>query len=160
MTDSVRLAKPEDADSIMACLRLMHEENGLFSLSEGKVRAIINSALAPDPDVKVPPMIGVIGPVADVEATMCLTLAQPYYTDDWHLGDMWCFIRPDSRKKNHISGLLEWAKSCEEKVGIPLMTGVISNKRTAAKVRIFSKHFGEPLGAIFMWPPRLESRAR
>lgn len=152
MTDPVRLASREDADSIMQCLRMMHDENGLFTLAEDRVRNIIGQAFDP-PDGLQPPIIGVIGKPGDVEATMCLTLSQFFYTDQYHMTDLWCFIRPDSRKKNHIQTLLNFAKSCADQVGVPLFTGVISNKRTEAKVRIFSRHFGTPLGSAFFYQP-------
>lgn len=153
MTDTVRFAQREDAGSIIACLRLMHEENGLFSLSEDRIREIIESAINPPQELLTPPLIGVIGSVGDVEATICLMLTRLYYTDEWHLGDLWNFIRPDCRKKNHIELLVKFAKDCTAKSKVPLMSAVVSNKRTEAKVRIFSRHYGKPLGAFFLYRP-------
>lgn len=153
MTDTVRHAQREDAGSIIACLRLMHEENGLFSLAEDRVREIIEQALNPPPELITPPIIGVIGKVGDIEATVCLMLTRLYYTNEWHLGDLWNFIRPDCRKKNHIDGLLNFAKQCSDKIGIPLMSAVVANKRTEAKIRIFSRHYGKPSGAFFIYRP-------
>lgn len=153
MTELVRLAKRDDLDSLMSCLRMMHEENGLFSLAENRVLGVIEQCLNPPPDAALPPIIGVVGKLGDVEATICLTLTQFFYTNQWHMTDLWCFIRPDSRKKNHIQALLEFAKSCADKVNLPLLTGVISNKRTEAKIRIFSRHFGSPLGSAFLYQP-------
>lgn len=150
---TVRLATRADADSIMQCLRMMHEENGLFSLAEDRVRGIIAQALNPPPGIAFPPVIGVIGDAGDVEATICLSLTQFFYTDQWHMTDLWCFIRPDSRKKNHIKALVEFAKFCADKTDVPFFTGVISNKRTEAKIRIFSRHFGAPLGSAFLYQP-------
>ena len=150
---SVRLATRNDADGVMRCLRMMHDENGLFTLAEDRVKSIISNALVPPRDMVVPPMIGVIGD-KDIEATICLTLSQLYYTSDWHLADLWCYIRPDCRKKMYIDPLLEFAKECSDKVGVPLLTSVISNKRTEAKIRIFSRHFGVPLGAAFIYKPQ------
>lgn len=149
----VRLATPDDAESIVSCLKLMHEENGLFTLNETKMRSIINSSLQPDPSVAFPPTIGVIGDAGNVEATICLALSQLYYTDEWHLGDLWIFIRPDARKKGYIHHLASFAKKISDDTGVPLMTGVVSNKRTEAKVRIYKKHYGDPLGAIFLHKP-------
>ena len=154
---SVRLASPEDANSILECLRMMHDENGLFSLSGDRVREIISNALSPPPGMIVPPMVGVIGRRGEVEATICVMLNKLWYTDEWHLGDLWNYIRQDCRKKNHIAGLLEFAKSCSDKVDVPLMMGVVSNKRTEAKVRIYSRHFGVPLGAFFIYRPKKEA---
>ena len=154
----VRFATPTDIESLMSCLRMMHEENGLFSLDENRVRAVIARALNPNPPPNdMPPLIGVIGSPGDVEATICLILNQLYYTEDWHMTDLWCFIRPDCRKKNLIEELLEFAKTSAAGVHLQFFTGVISNKRTEAKVRIFSRHFGKPLGAAFLYDP--EKRA-
>ncbi len=162
MTDNVgvvRLATVGDAPEIMACLRVMHEENGLFAFSEQRVRDIIDLAVNPRPEVPIPPMIGVIGEPDDIQATICLMLTNLYYTDDYHLGDMWNFIRPDCRKKMYIDKLLDFAKSCADKTGFKLMTAVVSNKRTAAKIRLYERHFGPPVGAFFVYPaPKFEVR--
>ena len=149
---AVRFATAADTESIIACLRTMHDENGLFTLSEGKIRNIIECALTPS-DGAMRPIIGVIGEPGNIEATICLMLTQLYYTDEWHLGDMWNFIRPDCRKKNLIDSLLDFGAACSEKSGYPFMSAVVSNKRTEAKVRIYRRHFGEPLGAFFLYRP-------
>lgn len=138
----------------MACLRVMHEENGLFALAEDRVRELIRLATDERAPLTKRPVIGVIGPPGDIEATICLALAQLYYTDEFHLADMWNFIRPDCRKRMHITALLQFAKECSDKLGVPLMSGVVSNKRTEAKVRIYRRHFGPYSGAFFVYQPK------
>jgi hypothetical protein len=151
---SVRFATVADADGVMACLRVMHEENGLFALAEDRVLDLIRLAVDDRADLTKRPIIGVIGPPGDIEATICLTLARLYYTDEYHLADMWNFIRPDCRKKMHIRALLQFAMECSDRVGVPLMSGVVSNKRTEAKVRIYRRHFGPYSGAFFLYRPK------
>jgi hypothetical protein len=149
-----------DADGVMACLRVMHEENGLFALAEDRVLKLIRLATDDRAPLTKRPIIGVIGPPGDIEATICLMLTQLYYTDEFHLSDLWNFIRPDCRKKMHISALLQFAKECSDKVGVPLMSGVVSNKRTEAKIRIYQKHFGPCSGAFFVYQPKNSDEAR
>lgn len=151
----VRIATPEDTDGIMACLKIMHDENGLFSLAHDRVRGIVEGSVNPVIGSTSQPIIGVIGTSDNIEATTCLVLTTLYYTDDWHLGDLWNFIRPDCRKKMHIDALVEFAKQCSDRLGVPLMSAVVSNKRTEAKVRIYQKHFGPSLGAFFIYRPKL-----
>jgi hypothetical protein len=157
---SVRFATVADADGVMACLRVMHEENGLFALAEDRVRDLIRLAVDDRAELTKRPIIGVIGPPGDIEATICLTLARLYYTDEYHLADMWNFIRPDCRRKMHIRALLQFAMECSDRVGVPLMSGVVSNKRTEAKVRIYRKHFGPYSGAFFVYRPKNPDEAR
>lgn len=138
----------------MDCLRVMHEENGLFALAEDRVRDLIRLAVDDRAPLTKRPIIGVIGPPGDIEATICLMLTQLYYTDEFHLADLWNFIRKDCRKKMHIVALLKFAKECSDNVGVPLMSGVVSNTRTEAKVRLYQKHFGPCSGAFFVYRPK------
>lgn len=135
---------------------MMHEENGLFPLDEPRVRGLIESVLGPSPP-QPSPIIGVVGSPGDIEATMCLTLNRFFYTDQWHLTDIWFFIRPDCRKKMLIESLIGFAKSCAFKAHLPYLSGVLSNHRTEAKVRIFRRYFGDPIGSAFLYDP--EKRA-
>lgn len=157
---SVRFATVSDADGVMKCLRVMHEENGLFALAEDRVLELIRLAVDDRAPLTKRPIIGVIGPPGDIEATICLMLTRLYYTDEFHLSDMWNFIRPDCRKKMYINALLQFAKECSDKVGVPLMSGVVSNKRTEAKIRIYQKHFGPCSGAFFVYQPKHSNEAR
>jgi hypothetical protein len=148
-----------DADGVMKCLRVMHEENGLFALAEDRVLELIRLAVDDRAPLTKRPIIGVIGPPGDIEATICLMLTQLYYTDEFHLSDMWNFIRPDCRKKMYINALLQFAKDCSDKVGVPLMSGVISNKRTEPKSASI-RNISPCSGAFFVYQPKHSNEAR
>lgn len=148
----VRLAVPQDESGIMACLKLKNSEEGIFGYSERRTQETVHGVLHPNGS-GLSPMIGVIGSSEDIQATICLTLSQLFDTEEWHLGELWNYIRPDCRAKGHINGLLRFATECSDKVGIPLLSATVSNKRTAARARIYEKVMGPPIGAFFAYQP-------
>ncbi|TIR79710.1 MAG: hypothetical protein E5X19_31750, partial [Mesorhizobium sp.] len=72
MTDDVRLAVPADEDKIISMIRLLHDENGLFPLSERKVREYMQRFFR-----KEGALIGVVGPVGDPVGSIYLEIGQP-----------------------------------------------------------------------------------
>lgn len=179
----VRMAVAEDALGILACRRLMHDEiNGLPALAEDRIADLIRFAISPPPGMLTPPTIGVIGPSNNIQATICLMLTQMYDTREWHLGEIWNFVRPDCRQHNHMETLLLFAKSCADKIGKP-MTSVVMHKhyksgkfrrdkvqerlrkaidlvvRAEAKSRVYQQHFGDPAGLIFVYRPQVDPSA-
>lgn len=142
--DGVRPAIPDDEDSIYKMLLLLHEENGVFSVSEPKVREFIRQATE-----RRGGLIGIIQGEGGVEASVGLELQQWWYTDDWCLGEKWNFVLPDFRKSTHATKLIDWAKWSSDKLGVPLSMGIISTKQTAAKVRLYERRMTN-VGAMFM----------
>lgn len=145
MSSSVRLAVPADEDKIVAMISMLHDENGLFPLSEKKVRDYMKRAFNGEGA-----MIGVIGEVGDPVASIYLGIEQPYYSDTWYLNEAWNFVHPDHRRSDYAKQLLNWAKAGAETLKIPLMVGIVSNHRTEAKVRLYEKQL-EKAGAFFVW---------
>ena len=149
----------------MELCRMLHEENGLFAMSEDKVRKMTRIALTRQvtPECRHPALIGVIGGPNNLEGCICLQITQMFYTDDWHLGELWNFVRPEARKSAHANALLDFAKQCSEQVGLPLVIGVISNTRTEAKVRLYERRFPK-VGAFFVHnvttSPAIDQKAR
>jgi len=145
MTDDVRLAVPADEDKIVSMIRLLHDENGLFPLSERRVREYMQKFFR-----KEGALIGVVGPVGDPVGSMYLTIGQPYYSDTWYLNEAWNFVHPDHRRSDYAKKLLAWAKQISSELQLPLMIGIVSNHRTEAKVRLYEKQL-EKAGAFFVW---------
>lgn len=145
MTEAVRLAVPADEDKIVAMIKLLHDENGLFPLSERRVRDYMQRFFQ-----KQGALIGVVGPEGDPVGSIYLEIGQPYYSECWYLNEAWNFVHPDHRRSDYAKQLLGWAKKMSTDMHLPLMIGIVSNHRTEAKVRLYEKQL-EKAGAFFVW---------
>lgn len=144
---SVRIAVPEDEEAVMAMCRRLHLENGLFSLNEAKVRALLHKCYKKDGTI-----IGVIGELGHLEASTCLAISDFHYTDDWHLAEFWNFVDEPYRKgSRNAEALVEFGKECAVKMGVPFITGIITNRQMAGKVRLYRRLLGYPAGAFFCY---------
>lgn len=151
MTDAiVRLALPADEEGLMEHVHMLHGENGLFPLSETKARGIVNRALNRQGII-----VGVIGDPGALEASICLCLDQPYYSDAFQLTELWNFVAPPRGKRaGHAKKMIEFAKLCSDRMAIPLTIGVLSNERVEAKQRLYERQL-EPAGVFFVHNRRL-----
>ena len=154
----VRIATPDDEPAIMALVRELHCENGLFTLNEAKVREYLHRCFRRE---KV--IVGVIGAPGQIEASTCILISDMYYTDDWHLAELWNHVGEPYRRSHNAEALIEFGKQCSDRIGIPLITGIITNKRVAGKVRLYRKVLGYPAGAFFVhngkWAATVEPTA-
>lgn len=154
-TSNVRPAAPEDASEIWRLLRMLCAENGMFSLCDRKVDYYISRLLSPNSiasdDTGPRGFIGVIGPVGALEGCIMLTVGSVWYSEDWTLDEHLNFVDPVHRSSNHAKALIRFAKDSADKIGIRLVIGVLSTKRTAAKVRLYSQEL-TPSGAFFIYP--------
>lgn len=150
----VRPATPLDEDQIMGLCRLLHQENGLFSLDEGKVRDFVWRALNPNKldkhDLGPRGIIGVIGQEGDLEGLIYMLISQFWYSSEMHLEELFNYVRPDSRSSMHARNLITYAKACSLSTSLPLLIGVISNDRTEAKVRFYERQL-DRVGAFFFF---------
>lgn len=143
----VRLATPGDEDDIIAMCRRLHEENGLFSLNEFKVRDCIRRCFNRHGTI-----VGVIGPPGALQGSICMELTNFYYTDDSHLAELWNFVdAPYRQPPGNAEALIEYAKDWSRKLKLPFFTGIITNKQMRAKVRLYRQLLGYPVGAFFLY---------
>lgn len=137
-------------------MRLLWAENAMFPISDRKVDYYLERLLHPETISKDDPgprgFIGVIGPVGALEGCIMLTLGSVWYSEELSLDEHFNFVDPAHRASNHAKALISYAKACSEKVGIRLVIGVLSTKRTAAKVRLYERQL-TPSGAFFIHPP-------
>lgn len=149
MTDDdrqVRLAQPSEEDDLMEMCRMLHEENGLFPMSEDRVRQVLRMAFERKGGI-----LGVIGDTGKIEAMICMLISQIWYWDQWHLDELFSYCRPEYRKSNNSKLLINFATRCADELGLPLIIGIVSNKRTAAKIRLYESTLGlKPSGAFFV----------
>ena len=155
---AVRIGLPGDVHEIMKLALMACEENGFVNPNPEKLLADIWAALNLDNGV-----IGIIGPTgsSDIEGVVVLRIGSMWYGDDRVLEEKAIFIHPKFRsaKGGRARRLCEFSKNAADQLGIPLIIGVLSNHRTAGKVRLYKRIFGEPTGAFFLYGARTGSAA-
>lgn len=145
----VRVADANDADDVLAMAKTLHEENGVFALSERKVRALLDGALT-GPVEKRRGICGVIGAPGSLESSIFLEFAEPYYSDDIGIFELWNTVLVQHRNTDNCRDQIAWARYVRAQFALPLVIGVLSNQRTEAKVRIYARQLGPPAGAFFI----------
>jgi hypothetical protein len=145
----VRRADAKDEDELVAMCHELHRENGLFTMSGERVRDMLRRAFAKNGGI-----VGVIGERGRLQGSIYLLLTQLWYSDDFHLEELWNFVRAPFRKTNNLQEQIDFAKHCSDELGIPAIIGILSNVRTEAKVRIYQRQLGKPAGAFFVHQPK------
>jgi hypothetical protein len=141
----VRLALPEDREGLIGHCHMIHQENGLFSLSERRLNALLDRYFD-----KQGAIVGVIGDQGEPESSIYLSIESSYYSEDLHLMELWNFVMPPRESKGgHAKRLIEFAKHCSDSLRLPLMIGILSNQRVAAKERLYERQL-ERAGAFFV----------
>ena len=141
----VRFAEPCDFDALMDLCCALHQENGLFEMSRDRVREMLMKHFD-----MTGGMIGVIGPPGALEGAIVMHMSQMWYSDDWLLEELFSYVKPEFRRSSNATDLIEFAKACAERIGVPLLIGIISNTRTEAKVGLYRRRLGTPAGAFFV----------
>ena len=142
----VRFAVPQDMRQLLDLCRLMHAENGLFPLSEAKVLHELESSTRQESGI-----IGVIGTPGSPVGIAWLIAGCAWYTETPSISDRMVFVHPDHREgTHHFRDLMEWAQAMSDSTG-PLLIGVLSGYRTAAKLRLYQRHFGAPKAYLFTY---------
>ena len=142
----VRIADRKDEEELMDMCRELHRENGIFPMNEDKVRAMLHKAFDRQGGI-----IGVIGELGKIEGIIYAMISTFWYSDTPHIEELFNFCRPQYRKSNNAHDLIEFAKWCSDQSGMPLLIGVISNERTAAKVRLYQRRLNQPIGSFFLY---------
>lgn len=150
----VRVARPEDRQEVWRLFLQAHNENGQFTLAPEKVDWFISRALfpgmIPEWDTAARGVIGVIGEVGRLEACVFVTIGTYWYSHDKHLEEFLVYVDPEARKSFHVRALINWMKDQSTKTGLPLVTGVISNIRTKAKVDLYGRMMPK-VGEFFLY---------
>jgi GNAT superfamily N-acetyltransferase len=145
---TVHAAGMDDMPELLRLLRLAHAEGGMFRLDESAVEETFRRALL---DGKREAFIGVIRSEGrEICAMIYVAITRYWYTDEFHVEESFNFVAPKHRQSNYADVLIRWAQHLADELGIPLVIGVLSNKRTEAKVRFYRRRLGMPAGAIFV----------
>jgi len=142
----VRIAAPFEEEAIMAMCRDLHSENGIFKLSESKVRGILQHAFQRKGGI-----LGVIGPPDHLEAMIYMQMTSMWYTEDPCLEELYTYVCPEFRRSRNAVDLLHFSKWAAETSGLPLFIGVISNEQTERKVQLYQRQFSRPAGNFFLF---------
>lgn len=142
----VRIADGRDEEELMSLCRQLYQENALFSMSDDKVRAMLRKAFNREGGI-----LGVIGKPGSFEAMIYMLVSTFWYSDEPVLEELFTYVRPEHRKSKNAIELMDFAKWCAESSNFPLLIGVMSNERTAGKVRLYQRKLGEPIGAFFFY---------
>ena len=133
----------------MEMCRELHAENGIFNLSEKKVRELLHRAFGRKGGI-----LGVIGSPGQLEGMIYLLMSSMWYTDDPCWEELYTFVRPAYRRSRNAVDLLHFSKWAAEESGYPLFIGVISNKQTERKVQLYQRQFSQPAGNFFLFDPK------
>lgn len=142
----IRLAQPEDFESIMALCRALYEENGATGVKWPIVEATIAQGIN-----RRDATLAVIGDIGNVEAMIYIRFSTMWYSDDIMLEELYNYVHPDFRRSARARMLLEFARDSADKLDVPMLIGIISNDRTKAKIRLYERVFGEASGAFFLY---------
>jgi GNAT superfamily N-acetyltransferase len=142
----VRTATQADEGELLQLLHLMHSEGGLVELDEDRARQMFVRAFNREGGH----IIGVIGD-KKIEAAIGLVISQFWYGASHHIEEYFCYVHPDHRRSQHAKALLGFAKRCSKALQIPLLIGVLSNRRTASKVRLYRSQLGASVGEFFLF---------
>jgi len=155
----VRSAKPSDKSEVWRLFRACWAENGMLPISERKVDYHIDRLLDPSniasDDAGPRGLIGVIGD-QKLEGAIMLGFGSPWYSDEITMDEYLNFVDPDYRASDHAKTLISYAKHMVDQIrlthsNLKLIIGVLSTKRTAAKVRLYERQL-TPCGVFFTHP--------
>lgn len=142
----VRKADAGDEDDLMAMCRELHRENGLFAMNEDKVRGFLRRAFEAKGAI-----IGVVGERNKLQASVYLLISNFWYSDEWHLEELFLFVRKQFRRSRNAVELIGFSKRCAKELDIPLVIGVLSNTLTEQKVRLYERQLSKPAGNFFVF---------
>jgi hypothetical protein len=154
----IRIGTPEDLDEIMVIAVQAAEENGFLEANPRKLAEEIYPALCQDHGI-----VGLIGQNGGaIEGIVVLRIGAMWYSDTPVVEEKAIFIHPEFRsaKGGRATRLCEFSKKVSDTLGIPLIIGVLSNNRTAAKVRMYERQFGKPSGAFFLYGAKTGDHSR
>lgn len=151
MTDTVklRIATVDDMDAMMKLALSACDENGFLNPNPLKLAAEIWPALNQDHGICA--VIGDVG--SQLEGAVLLRIGDMWYSDTAVVEEKAIFVHPDFRsaKGGRARRLCEFSKRVADSLQIPLIIGVLSNSRTAGKIKMYEREFGPPAGAYFLY---------
>lgn len=149
--EDVRLAVPEDIPELMELMRTACNEDGTHPIDEEKVFAMLQRYF-----YKQGALVAVIGEVGQPVAYLLMVIDQIWYSTDYQLLELSLFVHSDHRRSDYAKQLMAFSKQASQGLDLDLTIGVLSNERTAAKVRLYQRQFAQA-GAFFVYHPGAEA---
>lgn len=153
---SVRMAKYGDEVKMFDAIVAGHADNGLWVLSPLKILKLIQNAVRSDKTAQEP-VVGIIeNEDGDIGAMTCFQLETFWYTDEWHISELFNWVHPDHRASKHAQELMSFQRDFADKMSeltghkIALITGVMSVKRLEAKMNLFARKYPQ-IGALYAY---------
>jgi hypothetical protein len=146
---AVRVGTPADIHPMMDLALAACEENGLIRPNPIKLLNEIWSSLNLHHGV-----VGIVGePGKPIEAAVLLRAESMWYSDDLILNERAVFVAEQFRaaRGGRARLLVEFAKTAADKLGIPLIIGIMSDQRTEGKVRLYERQMGKSSGAYWIY---------
>lgn len=141
--DNVDIAKPRDENEIFDLLILLDNENSMFPRSDEKVLQTIQRATYERGGI-----IGIIRVEKKIVGCVGMFLDQFWNSEAHFLSEYWNMVHPDFRKSDYAKNLIDFAKHCNETLGVLLLMGILSTSRTEAKSRLYGRRL-IPCGNLF-----------
>lgn len=158
VNNPVRFGEPVDEAQIRLLLMLGHAENSIFKLNLNKAifimqRLLFTPWLSPA-DQGLRGCFGVIGPRGGTLEALAMVVVNQgqWYSSSQFLEEFIVYVHPEYRRKPHATHLIEWMISASDRLGIPLLTGILTQKRMEAKCRLYARKF-TPVGQFFLHMP-------
>jgi len=145
----IRLAEVEDIPSLMALTQLAAAEDAQHPYDPEKVFNVVRRHYE-----KTGGLIAVAGPKGEpIRGYLIMIVDEIWYSPDYQLLELSLFVSPEYRKSTLAKQLMAFSKAASEGLKLDLTIGVLSNERTAAKVRLYQRQF-KTAGAYFMYRPQ------
>ena len=147
---TIRLATTDDLDEVMRLAIAACEENSFLDASAELLCREIYPALLQDHG-----LCGVIGPFGTnkIEGLVLLRIGNMWYSTETVVEEKAIFVYPEYRsaKGGRARKLCEFSKKVADTLGMKLLIGVLSAHRTQGKVAMYTRQFGEPAGAFWLY---------
>lgn len=146
---NVRIAQHGDENALYHFIEAGAQESAIYPMSGYKVNQFIDASIARTHPI----VIGIIDSPdgKEIAASMCIVYEQLWYTDEWHLSELWNNVRPDYRKTNYAKDLIQFGKWVSDTAVKALNIGIVTTERMEAKIRLYRRQSLQQTGAYFIY---------
>jgi hypothetical protein len=144
----LRIGTPDDMREVMDLAIAAAKENALLTANQALLAQAVWPALNQNHG-----LVGCIGKQdGEIEGIVVLNIGTLFYSDEPCVEERVVFVKPEYRaaKGGRARKLCEFSRSVAEKLGLPLLIGVLSSEETKHKVELYRRVFGEPSGAFWV----------
>lgn len=145
----LRLGTVDDMPEIMALVVEAAKENGLLEANP----ALLAQTVWPKLNLQHG-LIGCIGRGGGmIEGIVVLQVGKLFYSDETCLEELTLYVHPDYRnaRGGRAHKLIEFSKSAAERLGLPLLIGVLSSAKTQHKCKLYERVLGPASGQYWIY---------